>query len=171
MDKLMDAYEYYRENGGAIRSFNEWLDNVQHTAYCLDEENIVFENNDADLTYMDGYYNALCEDIEIRFKNNTDKKKIKRTKEAVDRYHAYKAKCKAKGKQPLSFEAWAEKQLEANDMKKEMKRAGIKIAGAAALPVAVAAGKVAAKKIKQKNGIKDEDKPKLKSVTAKASFK
>jgi len=151
MNNLVKGYISYRENGGSISSFSEWLNEVENTAYQLDEEDAVIEL-DEDIIALGGYYDALCEDIEIRIKSK-EKAKIKNTKAAVAKYHKVKEKAKLQGKEPPSFEEWAAKQQEAAELKSEMKKIGVKMVGAVSVPVAAAAGAVAAKKITDKHGI------------------
>ena len=117
-----------------------------------DIENELDFDNEYEDAFLEGYYDALCEDIEIRIKSK-EKAKIKNTKAAVSKYHKIVEKAKLKGQDPPSFEEWAEKQQEASEMKSEMKKIGVKVVGAVATPVAAAAGAVAAKKIADKHGI------------------
>jgi len=151
LKSLMEAYENYRFNGGEIKSFNEFLDNLKHTAYLLDEEEVMIDAN-KDYIKTEGYYDAMCEALEVTLKTK-DPKERKISKETIERYKQYKKKQKAAGKEVLGLEEWVQKQKNIAELKKDAIKAGIKIVGAVGSTVALS--KVIKNKkisIKKKNG-------------------
>lgn len=99
----------------------------------------MYMDEDYDYIFMEGYYDALCEDIEIKISGN--KNKVKKTKEVIEKYNQYKEKRKKQGKEALDIDDWIEQQKKAKDLKHDMAKAGIKIVGAAG--TVAAAGAVA----------------------------
>lgn len=153
MKELMKAYENYRFNGGNITSFNEFLTQLAHNAYLLDEQNVAIEAYSDDIR-TEGYYDALCEAIEVTLKTK-DPKERKISKETIERYKIYKKKQKAKGEEVLGLEEWVEKQRTAAELKKDAAKAGIKILGAVGSTIALS--KVIKNKkltVERKNGNK-----------------
>ena len=127
MNKIKRAFIDYKMQGGKIESFNEWYDQLLFTARNKSlEEELLFL--DSDYIISEGYYDALCEAVEITLKTK-DKEKRQKTKETVSRYKKYKEKRQAKGKEVLDFDEWIEEQNRARALKHEAAKAGIKIVG------------------------------------------
>lgn len=127
MNKIEKAFIDYRLQGGLLEDFDTWYDQLLFTARNKSlEEELVYLNQDEILA--EGYYDALCEAIEVTLKTK-DKEKRDQTKEAISRYEKYKAKRKAKGQEVLDFREWIEEQDRARALKHEAAKAGIKIIG------------------------------------------
>lgn len=107
----------------------------------------MFYDIDLENSYIEGYYDAMNEQIQILI--GAKKEKKKKTKEIIRRYNAYKKKRIKQGKEVLSLDEWITAQEDARELRHEMAKAGIKIAGT----LGVGAAGLAIKKATKKAGV------------------
>ena len=105
---------------------------------------------DEEIFFMEGYYDALCEElnVELRYKKKNKTLNGKKLETRKKQYENYKAKRKKEGKEVLSFNDWCDKIEFAKDVKKDLKKAGVKVAITAGTAVA---GTAIAKKTTKEN--------------------
>jgi len=148
--ELKKAYlKYYLKDTENALSFNEWFDYLLEKADELDEYNFLNE----DFIEAEKYYDALCEDINISYSNTDKNKKEDKREKKLDadkieqKYKDYCNKMKTKGKKPLPYSEWKDRQNLARDLKLTMATAGIAVTGVAATKIGGAISSKAAKKI------------------------